>query len=104
PSAHAADRQVHRDASEKRLKRLSKRLNLTDDQKQKVKPIIEDEEKQVAALDSDSSLSPQQKRKKIRQIKMSSRSQLDAILTPEQKEKLPSTGAGGGHRRGRRNK
>ena len=90
--------QVRRDSAEKKLKRLSKRLNLTDEQKEKARPILQDEQKQVTALDSDSTLSTQQKHKKMRGIRTSSRSQLDAILTPEQKEKISSgRGGGGGH-------
>lgn len=104
PSAPASgqDRDRH-DSADKRLKRLGKRLSLTDEQKEKAKPILEDEQKQVAALDSDSTLNPQQKRKKIRQIRMSSRSQLDAILTPEQREKVKNGQDGGGRHHQRSN-
>ena len=82
--------QMHGDRSQQRLKRLSKTLDLTDEQKEKIKPILQDEEKQLANLDSDNTLTPQQKHKKMREIRMASRAQMDDILTPEQKEKLPS--------------
>jgi Spy/CpxP family protein refolding chaperone len=86
------------DPADKRLRRLSKRINLTDEQKEKIRPILQDEQKQLAGLDSDTTLTPQQKHKKMREIRMSSRSRMDPILTPEQKEKMPSRGAGaGGH-------
>jgi Spy/CpxP family protein refolding chaperone len=85
---------AHGDRAEQRLKRLSKKLNLTDDQKEKIKPILQDEEKQLTDLETDTTLTPQQKHKKTREIRMSSKSQMDGILTPEQKEKMPS---GRGH-------
>jgi Spy/CpxP family protein refolding chaperone len=91
-------RQMRGDRAEQRLKRLSKKLNLTDEQKEKARPIVQDEEKQISDLDNDSAMTPQQKHKKTREVRMASRAQLDSILTPEQKEKLPPqrARAGGG--------
>jgi Spy/CpxP family protein refolding chaperone len=87
------------DRAEQRLKRLSKKLNLTDEQKEKARPILQDEEKQLTAMESESSMTAQQKHKKTRDIRMASRSQLDGLLTDEQKTKLPQRRAGaGGHR------
>lgn len=88
----------HGDAAEKRLKRASKRLNLTDDQQEKIRPIFQDEEKQMNEIEADSTLTAQQKHKKMRQIRLASRTQMDAILTPEQKEKVPPVRAHGGGR------
>jgi len=103
PAAPAAGHdQVRHDSAEKRLKRMSKRLNLTDDQKEKIRPILQDEEKQVAALEGDSTLSPQQKHKKMREIHIASRSQMDGILTPDQKTQMPPAKTGGGGHRHRR--
>ncbi len=86
------------DRVEQKLKRLSKNLNLTDDQREKIRPILQDEEKHLTSLDSDTVLTEQQKHRKMREIRMSSRSQIEGILTAEQKEKLPSRGAGAGGR------
>src|SRR5258708_6814470 len=90
---------THGDRAEQRLKRLNKKLNLTDDQKEKIKPILQDEDKQLTDLESDTTLTPQQKHKKTREIRMSSKSQVEAILTPEQKEKMPSARAHQGRHR-----
>jgi protein CpxP len=97
--AHSKHSGTRPDRAEQRLKRLSKKVNLTDDQKEKIRPILQNEEKQSAELDSDTTLTPQQKHKKTREIRMASRSQIDEILTPEQKEQLPShrANAGGHH-------
>lgn len=83
-------RQMRADRAEQRLKRLSKRLSLTGDQKDKLRPILQDEEQQMKSVEDDSSMTPQQKHRKTREIRMSSRAQMDSILTPEQKEKLQS--------------
>ena len=90
---------MHGDRAEQKLNRLSKKLDLTDDQKEKIRPILQDEEKKLADLESDNALTQHQKHRKTREIRMSSKSQMEAILTPEQKEKLPSARAG---RQGRR--
>ena len=91
---------AHGDSAEKRLKRMSKRLNLTDEQKGKILPILQDEEKQAASVEGDSTLSEKQKHQKMHQIRLASRSQIDPILTEEQKAQMPKmqSGGAGGHR------
>ncbi|HYK50810.1 MAG TPA: hypothetical protein VEU94_13875 [Terriglobales bacterium] len=88
PPATTAPKHMHGDQAEHRLKRLSKKLDLTDDQKEKMRPILEDESSQMKAVEGDSSLTSQQKHKKTREIRMASKSQMSAILTPEQKQKI----------------
>jgi Spy/CpxP family protein refolding chaperone len=93
------------DKADQRLKRLSKRLNLTDDQKEKLRPILQDEEKQMKAIDDDTSLTQQQKHRKTRDARMASRTQMENILTDEQKQKLGPAGQhGGGQHHGRHNR
>jgi Spy/CpxP family protein refolding chaperone len=70
------------------LERLSKELNLTDEQKEKVKPILDEQTKQMHATQEDSSLSQEQKRDKMKQIHQSTHSQINDILTPEQQKKF----------------
>jgi len=88
PPATTAPKHMHGDQAEHRLKRLSKKLNLTDDQKEKIRPILEDESRQMKVVEGDNTLTSQQKHKKTREIRMASKSQMSAILTPEQKEKI----------------
>ena len=64
---------------------MSARLNLTDEQKAKVRPILEDEVKQIMALRANTSLPPADRQAKVREIRQSTRQQIDQILTPEQK-------------------
>lgn len=63
-------------------------LNLTDDQKAKLRPIIADENQQMEALRNDNSLSQQQKIDKANQVRAQASPKIKAILTPEQLQKL----------------
>jgi len=83
-------RQMRGDRTEQRLKRMTKRLTLTDDQQEKLRPILQDEQKQMQAVDDDTTLTPQQKHRKLKEIHRSSRSQMDSILTDDQKKLLGS--------------
>jgi protein CpxP len=72
---------------EERLQRMSQRLNLTEDQKGKIRPILENEDKQIKAVRDDTSLSQPDRRAKLREIRQATRQQTNQILTPEQKAK-----------------
>jgi periplasmic protein CpxP/Spy len=63
-------------------------LNLTDEQKAKLRPIIADETQQMDAARNDPSLTPDQKAEKISQIRQTASPKIKAVLTPEQLQKL----------------
>jgi protein CpxP len=63
-------------------------LNLTDDQKAKLRPIIADENQQMEVLRNDNSMTQQQKIDKANQIRAQASPKIKAILTPEQLQKL----------------
>lgn len=67
---------------------LSKMLNLTDDQKVKIKPIIESTDAQAHSIRQDTSLTPQDRRAKMRDLHEKTMTQIRGILTPEQQAKL----------------
>jgi periplasmic protein CpxP/Spy len=71
-----------------KLEKLSSELNLTDDQKTQIKPILQGEYNELKGVNGDSSLSDDQKKSKMAEVHESSKSQISAILTPEQKTKL----------------
>ena len=73
--------------SQGQLDRLTKELNLTKDQQDKIKPILDDQMKQAQALRSDTSLSQQDRMSKMRDIHKSSTEQIRAVLTPDQQTK-----------------
>ena len=63
-------------------------LQLTQDQKQKIAVVVDDENKQIAAVRDDNSLTMQQKQQKALQIRQESTPKIKAVLTPEQLQKL----------------
>src|SRR5215469_2680870 len=76
------------ESAEQHLQMLSEKLNLTDDQKAKLKPILQDEMQQMKAVREDSSLSEDQRRAKMKSIHESLHDQINAVLTPEQQAKF----------------
>jgi periplasmic protein CpxP/Spy len=72
---------------DQQLQRLSDKLNLTDDQKTKLKPILQDQMDQMKAVRDDTSLTPEQKRAKMKSTHASVNDQINAVLTPEQQVK-----------------
>jgi periplasmic protein CpxP/Spy len=63
-------------------------LNLSDEQKAKLRPIIAEETQQMDAARNDPSLTPDQKAEKISQIRQTASPKIKAVLTPEQLQKL----------------
>ncbi len=85
----------------KRLEWMSKKLNLTDEQKTKLQPIFQDEFQQMKAVREDTSLSREQKRDKMKQIHETFHPQVMAVLTPDQQQKLEQMRANRQARRGK---
>lgn len=61
-------------------------LNLTDDQRAKLQPIMEQQRQQIDAVRKDTSLTQQQKQEKVRGIHQNTMSQMQGLLTPEQQQ------------------
>ena len=70
-------------------------LNLTEQQKAQLKPVFDSTRQQMQALRGDTSLTPEQKREKMKEIRQNQMTQMKSILTPEQLQQLQQ-------RRGRR--
>jgi periplasmic protein CpxP/Spy len=79
---------MRRESVDERLARMSERLNLTQEQKEKIRPILQHQVDQWKALRADTSLSEEDRRAKAREIGKSTHEQIEQILTPEQKEKM----------------
>jgi Spy/CpxP family protein refolding chaperone len=73
---------------EMELDRLTKELNLTKDQQDKIKPILEDRHKQMTALREDTSVSREDRFTKTREIRKTTDDKIREVLTPEQQTKL----------------
>jgi len=73
---------------EERLSRMTKDLGLSAEQVVKLKPIFAGVDAKMKALHEDSSVQPDQKREKGREIMKESAPLIDAVLTPDQKTKF----------------
>ena len=71
-----------------RLRNLGQQLNLTEDQKEKITPILQDEVKQLQGLREDASLSREQKFTKYRELRDNELTQIRPLLTEDQQKKL----------------
>lgn len=69
---------------QKQAARLTKRLGLSDDQSSKIATILQNRQQQLATVRGDNSLSPQDRRTKMRSIQQDTDSQINAVLTPAQ--------------------
>jgi len=67
--------------------KVAQELHLTKDQKQQLKPILQEEAKKLKALRPETGLSVQQKRQKLQEIRKDMVAKVKPILTPEQLEK-----------------
>jgi protein CpxP len=70
------------------MQELVAELDLTNEQQKQLKPILQDEFKQLKAVHDDASLSPDQKKTKATEIRENVKSQMNSILTPDQQKKL----------------
>ncbi len=76
-----------REGINKRMEHLTKELNLTKEQQEKIRPILENEMKEIQAVRSNDSLTKEQKHEKVKAIRQTTQAELNKILTPEQQKK-----------------
>ena len=69
------------------LRMLTQNLNLTNDQREKLRPTIVDEGEQLHEVRIDERMTPDQKRAKVIEIREAFAPKIAAELTPEQQEK-----------------
>jgi hypothetical protein len=69
-------------------KQLAQTLNLSDTQTTQVRNALEDERTKLIALQSDSTLAPQDKQAKLMDIRRGASDKIMSILTPDQQKKL----------------
>ncbi len=67
---------------------MTQELNLTADQQAKIKPILDAAKTQMQAVHADTSMTKEQKRAKIKDVRKGVRGQVSGILTDDQKAKL----------------
>jgi Spy/CpxP family protein refolding chaperone len=84
---------------DERMARLTQVLNLTPAQQQQIRPILEDAQAKMQALAADNATPMADRQAKAETLRQSIRTQIDAVLTPEQKQKAMAphpTGPGPG--------
>ncbi|MBO9617919.1 MAG: hypothetical protein J7539_02695 [Niabella sp.] len=87
-ASYAQDSTKAKKGMENRREAMYSDLNLTQDQKDKLKTLDEDGFKQMKALRDDQSLSDDQKKSKMMEMRKTQKEARDKILTKEQSEKL----------------
>jgi len=80
----AESKQAMRDA----LQETVNELNLTDDQKGKLKDIFADAKAKRESIWKDTSLTDDQKKEKMKELRGDTRSKVNEVLTPEQRAQL----------------
>lgn len=83
PQSQRATAHWQAESPEQRLQMPSEKLNLTDEQKTTLKPILEDQAQQMKAMHADTSLSEEQKQDKMKAIHETFHDKINAVLTPE---------------------
>lgn len=70
------------------MRALGQQLSLTPEQREKLRPIVEEEGERLRVTRLDEHLNPEQKRQKSWDIRQEYQPKIAALLTPEQQEKF----------------
>lgn len=73
---------------EQQLARMTKQLKLTDAQQTRIKPILEEQHKEMMALRQDTSMTREERFAKFREIRKQTFEKIHPILTSEQQKEL----------------
>ena len=88
-----------RGAVRDRLQQVSEQLKLTDDQKEKLKPIFKEQATKLRELRDNKDLSREDRTAKVKEIRESLAAKIKPILTPEQLDKWNKLRSEGPRRR-----
>ncbi len=72
---------------EAQLMRLTKGLQLTEEQQKRIKPLLEDEYARLKEIRENEDISPKQISKKVEKLRGDTIAKVQSCLTPEQREK-----------------
>jgi len=93
PGASSSGQPSAQQEAHQKIEELAPDLNLTADQKTKLEPIITGEIQLIHELQADTTMTREQKQQKFHDTMAADHSKIDAILTPEQKQKLQQMNA-----------
>lgn len=101
--------QMKQMAAERGMEKMATDLNLTATQKARLSPILSNAKQQREAIQSNASLSPAQKKAQLKSLRETTKSQVDEILTAQQRQQMADAKAAkkqqrGGKGKGRRNR
>jgi Spy/CpxP family protein refolding chaperone len=82
-----------------RMKKVAEELGLTEDQKAKIKPIMQAQREKMQAVRANTSLAPEAMRAQMKQIMQDTQSQIRPILTADQIKKWDAMRAAAKERR-----
>ena len=77
----------HRMNSERQLKRMTKKLDLSSEQQTQIKPILDSNDQQMQQLWQDKSMSKADRQQKMMDIHQDTSSKVEAVLNDTQKQK-----------------
>ena len=67
--------------------KMKNELNLSKDQKVQMKALHQENKQQMEAIKNDASLTPDQKKEKMKELRKSQSAKINSILTPDQQAK-----------------
>lgn len=76
---------MQRDRTHSKMKNDFSQLNLNQEQKEKMKGVLQDAKQQREAIKNDASLSQEQRVAKMKELRQVQKQKVDGILTPAQK-------------------
>ncbi len=97
PAARADSLKTEKAIAEKEkpaVKEVLRQLDLTREQRIRLKQIRDDNQAKKAAIENNTGLNDEQKKKQLKELKKEQANKLQSILTEEQKEKFRSLRAG----------
>jgi hypothetical protein len=95
PAVPASTPQIRAARVEARLKSLDRMLMLTDEQKTKIRPILEEEVQKFEEMRQDKATTTQDRMKKLTEIREVSQTKITPILTADQQAKYARLQPGG---------
>ena len=84
------------------MQRLSSRLNLSEEQKKQIRPILDEEVGKLKDLRNDTNLNKEEKRTKFKKIADDTFGKIHQLLTPDQQKKHDELRQQALERRGKR--
>jgi protein CpxP len=91
-----AAKSTHANNPQRETARLTKKLNLSADQSAKLEPILANRDQKIAALKSDTTITPMIAQKQMHAIRQQTMQQLATVLTPDQMQQMKSLHHGHG--------